>query len=167
MATLCTLWVGSEYVCTWIDLKLAFIKVAHGICVGARPRKAPSIGGQAHTRSAWRATATANGFWCRDIARGGAARVRAVAEAAVARVTPLIGYTKADKRLRYADVGRPRQRRARLRPPSLRHGGGRRHARGRRWRTMYVRWYSNSMRAPGRIRLKLLGFFPFGGRSAS
>ena len=46
----------------------------------------------------------------------GAARVRAVAEAAVARVTPLIGYTKADQRLRYADVGRPRQRRARLHP---------------------------------------------------
>jgi len=45
------------------------------------------------------------GFWCRDIARGGAARVRAVAEAAVARVTPLIGYTKADQRLRHARRG--------------------------------------------------------------
>jgi len=102
--------------------------------------------------------------WRRSACPG---RRRGRRSVALARVTPLIGYTKADKRLRYDDVGRPRQRRARLRPPSLRHGGGRRHARGRRWRTMYVRWYSNSMRAPGRIRLKLLGFFPFGGRSAS
>ena len=51
--------------------------------------------------------------WRRSACPG---RRRGRRSVALARVTLLIGYTKADQRLRYADVGRPRQRRARLHP---------------------------------------------------